>query len=84
MKILFVTKYIESAGGISGQVRLLRECLIKEGHVADVFSTDGSVVKRLGMFSQLMRKACLLKVTTTFNWQVRCFMPYRIRRNHSA
>ena len=57
MKILFVTKYIESAGGISGQVRLLRECLIKEGHVADVFSTDGSVVKRLGMFSQLMRKA---------------------------
>lgn len=57
MKILFVTKYIESAGGISGQVRLLRECLTKEGHVADVFSTDGSVVKRLGMFSQLMRKA---------------------------
>lgn len=40
MKILFVTKYIESAGGISGQVRLLRECLIKEGHVADEFTKD--------------------------------------------
>lgn len=57
MKILFVTKYIESAGGISGQVRLLRDCLIKEGHVADVFSTEGNVFKRLCMFSQLMRKA---------------------------
>lgn len=40
MKILFVTKYIESAGGISGQVRLLRECLIEEGHVADEFTKD--------------------------------------------
>lgn len=54
-KILFVSNYKNSGGGISVQVDLLRKCLVKEGYVVDVFSTKGSVLKRLGMAGKLRR-----------------------------
>lgn len=53
MKILFLTKYVESVGGISGQVKLLTENLRNEGWDVTIFSTRGSVFKRITMFYTL-------------------------------
>lgn len=47
MKVLLICNYKPSVGGISGQVELLQKHLQEEGHVADIFSTKASVVRRL-------------------------------------
>lgn len=57
MKILIVANYKESAGGISGQVKLLYEHLRKEGIYAEIFSTKASPLRRLMMFRALKLKA---------------------------
>ncbi len=49
MNILIVCNYKPGVGGISGQVELLQKHLREEGHVADIFSTKGSFLGRLGL-----------------------------------
>lgn len=52
-KILFVSNYRASGGGISVQVEKLKKHLVKEGYIVDIFSTKDSLLKRLGMPSKL-------------------------------
>ena len=47
MKVLLICNYKPGVGGISGQVELLQKHLLEEGHVADIFSTKASVLRRL-------------------------------------
>lgn len=57
MKVLMVCNYKAGAGGISGQVELLREELRNEGHVVEIFNTKASALKRFSMMSKLRRAA---------------------------
>ena len=47
MRILFICNYKPGVGGISGQVETLQRHLHEDNHIADLFSTKGSVLKRL-------------------------------------
>lgn len=53
-QILFITNYKPGTGGISGQVEILRTKLCQDGYVADIFSTKGSILYRLGMMFRLL------------------------------
>ena len=53
MKILIIANYRESAGGISGQVKLLYEHLKREGEEVQIFSTRGKPLMRLLLFVKL-------------------------------
>lgn len=57
MRILLVCNYKAGVGGISGQVELLQRHLREEGHVADIFSTKGSMMGRIAMLPRLAAKA---------------------------
>ena len=57
MKILLICNYKPGVGGISGQVELLQKHLRSEGHTADIFSTKGSILWRLGLFCRLRKIA---------------------------
>ena len=57
MKILLVCNYRKGVGGISGQVELLQRGLTAEGITADIFSTKGSVLRRLSLLRRLMRRS---------------------------
>lgn len=57
MKVLLICNYKPGVGGISGQVEILQRKLRSEGHTADIFSTKGSFLWRLGLFSQLRKVA---------------------------
>lgn len=57
MRVLLITNYKEGTGGISGQVELLQRNLGREGIVADIFNTRGSVIYRLLCKRQLLRRA---------------------------
>lgn len=57
MKILFISNFVEGVGGISGQVELLTQCIKKDGHQVDVFSTKGSLLTRLFYFHKLKKTA---------------------------
>jgi glycosyltransferase involved in cell wall biosynthesis len=54
MKILQIANYAEGAGGISVQVRLLRDHWIAEGVGCDVLSTKGTPLKRLSAVMKLL------------------------------
>lgn len=62
MKVLIVANYRESVGGISGQVKLLHEHLLKEGISTEIFSTKASVLNRLRMFPLLRKKSMAFDV----------------------
>lgn len=47
MKILQIANYVDGVGGISVQVKLIRDHLMAEGYSCGIFSTKGSIVKRL-------------------------------------
>ena len=47
MKVLLICNYKPGVGGISGQVELLQKYLRSERHIADIFSTKASVLRRL-------------------------------------
>lgn len=49
MKVLLICNYKPGVGGISGQVEILQRKLCSEGHTADIFSTKGSALWRLGL-----------------------------------
>lgn len=49
MKVLLICNYKPGVGGISGQVEILQRKLRSEGHTADIFSTKGSALWRLGL-----------------------------------
>ena len=57
MKILLVANFKHSIGGISGQVELLHHYLNAEGIEAEIYSTRGSALSRLKMFSHLRNAA---------------------------
>ena len=63
--ILVIANYKGSIGGISGQVEQLQNCLMNEGvselgnerYRADIFSTQGNVVRRVLKFIELIWEA---------------------------
>lgn len=57
MRVLLICNYKPGVGGISGQVEILQRKLREEGHTADIFSTKGSSLWRLGLFCRLLRVA---------------------------
>lgn len=57
MDVLLICNYKPGVGGISGQVEILQRKLREEGHVADIFSTKGSILWRLGLFCRLRKVA---------------------------
>ena len=57
MRVLLICNYKPGVGGISGQVEILQRKLRSEGHTADIFSTKGSFLWRLGLFCQLRKVA---------------------------
>ena len=57
MKVLLICNYRPGVGGISGQVELLQMHLCAEGHAAEIFSTKGTLLWRLGMLGRLWREA---------------------------
>ena len=57
-KVLFVSNYAQGVGGISGQVGCLMKNLRMDGSVeVEVFSTKGSIAKRLLLLFRLLLKA---------------------------
>lgn len=56
-RILLICNYKPGVGGISGQVEILQRKLREEGHTADIFSTKGSFLWRLGLPFRLGRTA---------------------------
>ena len=56
MKILLISNYVEGVGGISVQVKLLRDLLRGEGYVCDILSTKGSIAKRIKAVFALLSK----------------------------
>ena len=57
MRVLLICNYKPGVGGISGQVEILQRKLREEGHIADIFSTKGSFLWRLGLFCRLRKVA---------------------------
>lgn len=57
MRILLICNYKPGVGGISGQVEILQKHLREEGHVADIFSTKDSFLRRLLLPLRLRRVA---------------------------
>ena len=57
MRILLICNYTPGVGGISGQVELLRKHLREEGHVADTFSTKGTIFQRLVLLHRVRKVA---------------------------
>lgn len=53
-RILIISNYKESAGGISGQVKLLYNNLLNEGVDAIIFSTKFNILKRFFIFFKLL------------------------------
>lgn len=58
MRLLLICNYKPGVGGISGQVEILQRKLREEGHSAEIFSTKGSLLWRLGLFCRLHAVAC--------------------------
>ena len=56
MKILLISNYVDGVGGISVQVKLLRELLRGDGYVCDILSTKGSIAKRVKAVFALLFK----------------------------
>ncbi len=56
-RILIIGNYQPGVGGISGQMEVLYQCLLKEGVNCTIFSTKGSFIKRLLLFCRLLRTA---------------------------
>lgn len=56
MRILLICNYKPGVGGISGQVEILQRKLRDEGHTADIFSTKGTVLWRLGLIRRLYKR----------------------------
>ena len=54
--ILLICNYKPGVGGISGQVEILQRKLREEGHTADIFSTKGTFLWRLGLLRRLHRR----------------------------
>ena len=57
MRILLICNFKPGVGGISGQVELLQRHLRDDGHTADIFSTKGSFLWRLGLLRRLRKVA---------------------------
>ena len=57
MRVLLICNYKPGVGGISGQVEILQRKLREEGHTAELFSTKGSFLWRLGLFCRFRKVA---------------------------
>lgn len=65
MKIFIVANYNSSSGGISSQVTQLRNNLVNDGHVVEIFSLKTSWLRRLTCYNELrarIRKADVVHV----------------------
>lgn len=72
-KILFISNYKQGLGGISSQVELLHFFLQEDGYKADIFSTKGSIVKRLWKFIELpfvVRRYDVLHIHGCSEWGI--------------
>ena len=70
-RILLICNYRQGVGGISGQVELLQKHLRDDGYDADIFSTKGSVLKRLAIPFRLILRAKgydVLHIHCCSNW----------------
>ena len=70
-RILYISNYKKGLGGINAQVDLLCRYMKNEGYTADVFSTKGNPLKRIGLFFQLLflvRKYDVLHVHGCSDW----------------
>lgn len=56
MRILLIANYEDGVGGISVQVKLLRDLLRCDGYSCDILSTKGSVTKRIEAVFGLLSK----------------------------
>lgn len=56
MKILLIANYAEGVGGISVQVKLLRDLLRGDGYTCDILSTKGSITNRIKAVYGLLSK----------------------------
>lgn len=56
MRILLICNYKPGVGGISGQVEILQRKLRKDGYTADIFSTKGSFLWRIGLLRRLCKQ----------------------------
>lgn len=54
MRILQIANYDEGGGGISVQVKILRDLLQGDGYACEILSTKGSVLKRIKAFIALL------------------------------
>lgn len=75
MKILQIANYQEGVGGISVQVRLLRDLLRSEGHMCDIVSTKGSFARRLKAICSLLTKGIRYDVFHIHACSDRGFLP---------
>ena len=75
MKILLVSNYVEGVGGISVQVKLLRDLLRGEGYVCDILSTKGSIAKRINALFALLSKGRKYDVFHIHACSARGFLP---------
>ena len=57
MKVLLICNYRPGVGGISGQVEILQRKLRQDGHTAEICSTKGSFLWRLGLLRRMKRAA---------------------------
>lgn len=53
-RILYISNYKRGLGGINAQVDLLRDYVRHEGYNADILSTKGNPIKRIGLFFKLI------------------------------
>lgn len=56
MRILQIANYSENVGGIAVQVKQIHDHLVADGLECDIFSTKGSVFKRLASVFELLRQ----------------------------
>ena len=75
MKVLQIANYEEGVGGISVQVKLLRDLLRGDGCTCDILSTKGSVPKRIAAIYALMSKGRQYEVFHIHACSDRGFLP---------
>ena len=79
-KILIVANYKGHVGGISGQVEMLYNCLNKgtgsrDYYTADIYSTQGCIIKRICLFVKLLLVASRYDVIHMHGCSERGFLP---------
>ncbi len=75
MRILQVANYQEGVGGISVQVKSLRDHLVEDGLICDIISTKGSTVRRIKSFCSILKNGRRYDVFHIHTCSGRGFLP---------